>query len=270
MLQNVQRIVVGADLGETLPGVLEEAGQLARTFDAELILVHAIPEAPEHSPDFGAVSGEAQRLLDEVRKQQLARGVRVSPAYHITGLTASQLICQVAEEQDADLIVLAAGQHSTLERALLGTTAEAVLNHAKRPVWVVRGSHGELKHMLCALDASEPAREALSTAAWLARTFVARLTLLTVVPAGHPPAQDPLEGLTSGTDLHAIELTRLLREGRPEERIVEVAEEVAPDVLIMGAAGRTGLRRLFGGRNTAEKVLRKLPCSLLAVPAAAR
>ena len=267
MLTTVKRIVVGADLGETLPDVLEEAGLLARTFDAELVLVHAIPEAPEHTPDYGAVSGEAQRLMEEVRQDQHTKGVKVSPAFHIRGDAPAKLICAVADDLQADLIVLAAGQRSTLERALLGTTAERVLSHARQPVWVVRGSHHDPKRLLCALDASEPAHQALMTSIYLARTFVADLTLLTVVPAGSPVDKDPLAALTRDMDLHGFEVTRMIREGRPEERIVEAAEEVAPDLLVLGAAGRTGLTRLFLGKNTAEKVLRKLPCSLLQVPA---
>jgi nucleotide-binding universal stress UspA family protein len=272
MLNVVKRIVVGADLGETLPDVLEEAGLLARTFGAELTLVHAIPEAPEGSPDYDAVTGEAERLLEEVRERQRAAGVQVSPAFRIGSQETHVLLQSVAADLSADLVVLAAGKRSTLERALLGTTAEKVVSHSPRPVWVVHPGRprADLRRLLCAIDASEPAREALATATFLARTFVAELALLSVVPAGSEITGDPLAALTRDMDLHGIALTRLLREGRADERIVEAAEEVNPDLLILGTAGRTGLSRWFRGKNTAEKVLRKLPCSLLAIPAAKR
>ena len=46
-------------------------------------------------------------------------------------------ICRTAIEQDADPIVLGSRGYGTLER-LLGTTAAKVVNHADRPVMVVR------------------------------------------------------------------------------------------------------------------------------------
>jgi nucleotide-binding universal stress UspA family protein len=136
-------------------------------------------------------------------------------------------------------------------------------------VWVVRPgrSHPDLKRIVCAIDGSQPAREALATAAFLARNFVADLTLLTVVGTARHAGGGALAALTREVDLHGIEVMRVLREGKPAQRIVEVAEETAADLLVLGSAGRTGLSRLILGRNTAEQVIRKLPTSLLAVPA---
>lgn len=269
MLSSVRRIVLGADLGETLPDALREAALVATTYGAEITMVHAIPEAPEHSPDYDAVAGEAERLLDELRASH--PDVRISAAHRIRAQDAASLVLSTADDIRADLIVIGAGQRTTLDKALLGTTAEKVLSRSRRPVWVVRPgrAHPELRRILCAIDGSEPAREALSTSAFLARTFVAELTLLTVVGTSRQPAGgDALEPLTREVDLHAIQLSRVMREGRPSERIVEVAEESRADLLVLGSAGRTGLSRLLLGRNTAEQVIRQLPCSLLAIPAA--
>lgn len=267
MLSKVQRIVVAADLGETLPDVLAEAGLVARTFGAELTLVHAIPEAPEGSPDWDAVSGEAEQLLLKVKEEQAREGVKVSGSFRIRAEEPSDSIISTADDLGADLVVLGAGKRTTLERALLGTTAERVLARCHHPVWVARPPRiTQLRRILCAIDVSEPSREALATAAFLARTFVSGLTLLSVVPPGSGSGPSPLSAMEREIDLHGIELSRALREGKVEDRIVEVADEVVPDLVVIGSAGRTGLRRLLGGKNTAEKLLRKMPCSLLAVP----
>jgi nucleotide-binding universal stress UspA family protein len=52
--------------------------------------------------------------------------------------------------------------------------------------------------------------------------------------------------------------------GAPEDVIPAFAAEQALDLLVMGTVARTGVAGFFIG-NTAERVLRNLPCSVLAV-----
>ncbi len=47
-------------------------------------------------------------------------------------------ICEVADELDVDLICLSSHGRSGIARAVLGSVAEAVLEHSTRPVQVVR------------------------------------------------------------------------------------------------------------------------------------
>ena len=56
---------------------------------------------------------------------------------HKTG-HASSTICQVAEEQQADLIVVGSHGRGFFDRALLGSVAHGVLNRSELPVLVVR------------------------------------------------------------------------------------------------------------------------------------
>lgn len=53
-------------------------------------------------------------------------------------------------------------------------------------------------------------------------------------------------------------------EGFPEEVIPNVAEELGAELVILGTIGRTGLSAAFLG-NTAEHVINKLNCNLLAI-----
>jgi nucleotide-binding universal stress UspA family protein len=56
----------------------------------------------------------------------------------------------------------------------------------------------------------------------------------------------------------------VLRRGEPEEVIPEFVVSEGIDVLVMGTVARGGISGLLIG-NTAERVLRKLPCSVLTV-----
>lgn len=71
------------------------------------------------------------------------------------------------------------------------------------------------------------------------------------------------EGSGENQDLR---IERHLRKGDPATEILKFAKETAPDIIIMGTHGRTGLSHVLMGSIT-EKVIRKAPCPVLTVKA---
>ena len=57
---------------------------------------------------------------------------------------------------------------------------------------------------------------------------------------------------------------KLVLHGVPHEEIVKFAEDKKIDIIVMGTYGRTGLDKLIFG-STAERVVRKASCPVLAV-----
>lgn len=55
-------------------------------------------------------------------------------------------------------------------------------------------------------------------------------------------------------------------EGRPAFAVLECAERIAPDLIVMGTHGRRGFSRFFLG-SVAERVFRTAPCDVLVVRA---
>ena len=53
--------------------------------------------------------------------------------------------------------------------------------------------------------------------------------------------------------------------GDPEAVVTEFAERNAVDLMVVGTHGRTGIRRAVLG-SVAERLIRLLPCDVLAVP----
>lgn len=129
-------------------------------------------------------------------------------------------------------------------------------------------------------DFSERSTHALQLACSLARDHGARVVVLHVLA---PPAVAYGEALTSYAEEAerraaeeklnrlqlpdpAISLERRLTEGEPAERILQVAEEIHADLIVMGTHGRTGLSRLLMG-SVAEQVVRQAPCPVLTIKA---
>ena len=54
--------------------------------------------------------------------------------------------------------------------------------------------------------------------------------------------------------------------GTPYKRITEKAQQIAADLIVMPTHGRTGLAHMLIGSVT-ERVLRRAPCAVLAIPA---
>ncbi len=135
--------------------------------------------------------------------------------------------------------------------------------------------------VLCPIDFSEPAANALRQAIGLATAWRVPLHVLTVLdePTQHLHTR-PLDADDFRQAEQAIrrfvqeqlppgvtwspELQISVRVGTPSEEILRTLREVPAELLVIGTRGRTGLRKwLFG--STCERLLRLPPCSILAI-----
>lgn len=139
----ISRILVALDGSDRAPGVFEAAVEMAAHFRAALRPFRAVMVPPEFP---AAAAGSrpdplASHLL-ETAEEELAElvgdappGVLVEPPVVRIG-QPWRLILAVAEETDADLIVLGSHGYHGLDR-ILGTTAARVANASTRHVLVV-------------------------------------------------------------------------------------------------------------------------------------
>lgn len=147
----------------------------------------------------------------------------------------------------------------------------------------------KIQNILCPIDFSQSAMNALDYAIELAKVVRADIKLLHVyedplasIPfartgsAGDPTA--PIEIIEEARRKRIAEIERLQAmcashgvqakvqeiEGTPAQTIVKVAGETGIDLIIMGTHGRTGLSHALVG-SVAERVVRQSPCPVLTV-----
>jgi nucleotide-binding universal stress UspA family protein len=150
-----------------------------------------------------------------------------------------------------------------------------------------------LERLLCPVDLSDTSRRALEHAGALARWCRAHLVVIhvappfvpptpgiTPVPPAPPPALvllDPavreplarqLEEFVAPLRQAGIEVRVDLVEGPVVDEILKQASELQGDLIVIGTAGLGGLKRLLLG-SVAEPVVRRAPCPVMTVPAAA-
>ena len=129
----IRSILVGTDMSDAATLAVDEAGLLARTHDAELVVLYVRPPVdarqvfdPTGVPDPDShFEGLADRLS----------GVKFRTRREFGDAAAT--ICDVAEEEGVDVIVVGnRGVHGR-RRWLLGSVPNAVLQHSPCSVYVV-------------------------------------------------------------------------------------------------------------------------------------
>lgn len=144
---------------------------------------------------------------------------------------------------------------------------------------------GRLKHILVATDGSEFSESATGLAIEVAKRFDAKLTVMTMMLLGsdleivgahamrtaqEKEAQARLDKVAAVAAAAGVKCATLIRQGEePYEEIVDTAEEIEADLIVMGRRGQRGLARMMVGDATA-KVVGYAHCPVLIAPRGAR
>lgn len=141
-------VVAAIDFSKHSGSVLAAAGRLASLSGGTVHLVHAAADEPAfvgYDPDDGVAQftpddrirqlvGEHEELADLAARLE-GDGVEVRPRL-LMGPTV-EVILELADEVDADWIVVASHGRGGLVHLLLGSVSEGLIRHATRPVVVV-------------------------------------------------------------------------------------------------------------------------------------
>lgn len=136
-----QRIVVGTDGSDRANAAVEQAAMLAKATGAVLHLVQGCGSAIIVSPLYGEAAGinpneivdacvaELQPLVEELQSRDLDVSLHVVPS------SGRDALCSVAEEIDADLIVVG-NRGMTGAKRVLGSIPNSVAHHASCSVLI--------------------------------------------------------------------------------------------------------------------------------------
>jgi nucleotide-binding universal stress UspA family protein len=147
-MAELRRILVPTDFTETSEHALDWAITLAGRLGASITVMHSyeIPIAgfPDASivatPDLAArISEASQEALDKAIDAHRDRGIALDAL--LREGVAWEEINAVAEEIDADLVVIGTHGRRGLARALLGSVAEHVVRTGRRPIVTIRSDH---------------------------------------------------------------------------------------------------------------------------------
>ncbi len=291
------RILLATDFSDASEEAQKQAHALAVRDHAVLGLCHVMPDTLGQAaqippwlvsqlPNTVEIGAKAREALERRATSLMTGGIAKVETFLDEG-EAYAAIAKRAEAFGADLLVVGSHGRTGIRRVVLGSVAEKVVRHSPCTVLVVRPSP-ETGPVATSTDFSDAARPGLRAAADLAARRGVALRAIHVIdlawPGATPFAVDAVGLSAAMSDTEALKtakktLDEALAEatrgllvhaegeilvGEPANLIVQRAEELGAQIIVVSTRGRTGLSRLLLG-SVAERVARLAHSSVMAV-----
>lgn len=214
---------------------------------SNITILHVVP--PQVSADALAERwDEGGKILSEIVKN-----VNIDPTKVATILQQGDpkdTVCQVAQDVNADLILMGSRGLKRLESFLENSVSQYVFQLSDRPMLLVKDDIyvRKIKRVMLALDKSESSQYALELALYMLRDYrEAELYLVRVNPDLKPDLnlstvemeQNPiLAPAFIQAKRMGITTKCIVTGGRPSQKICELAEEKEIDLLLIGSPDR--------------------------------
>jgi nucleotide-binding universal stress UspA family protein len=156
----MKKVLIALDYGPTAQEVAEEGYALAKTMEAEVVLMHVIADPTYYaSTAFSPIMGfngymdivpSQLDIIDKLKetseefldKSKLHLGDDNIRTLVIDGDTADAIL-STAKELSADIIVLGTHSRKWLEGVIMGSVTEEVLRHTSIPLFVIPTKGGD-------------------------------------------------------------------------------------------------------------------------------
>jgi len=151
MQENFKKILVTTDFSEAGDHAIAHAFRMAADHGAEVVLCHVVEMVVAPNPLYAhyyptdllnpELRQRAENDAHQALRERVPKAVPLSSVAHTTlvvhGTPADEIV-RVAQDQGADLIVIATHGHTGLKHLFMGSVAERVIRHVHCPVLVVR------------------------------------------------------------------------------------------------------------------------------------
>ncbi len=280
IMKLLEKIVLPVDVNNDYTAQLDSTIRLAKEFNSEVVLMYVLPESEVHPEIEKLLHKYINETLGKIQDAFKSNKINCGNSIIENGNPVDKIL-QVANEQNANLILAGSGNKTADDGFKLGTTAEKLIQLSDVPVWVAKsGDKVHFKKILCPIDFSDPSKRALRNAMLLTNNFDAELTILAVYQPFHNYSvrlniddkaeneklfkqfEAELQSFLNAFNLKHVNYKVELKKGNPENIILHALREKEIGLLVMGTNGRSGFSRMVMGSVT-EKVIRELPCSFV-------
>ena len=283
----MQTILCATDLSLRAALAVDRAVALARRHLARLVVLHVVDDDQPRA----IVDAELARARETLEARLTELKGHDGPGFEteVRPGAVFQTIVSTAQAEDADLVVMGAHRKRILKDVVVGTTLERVMRTGSAPVLMVNAvTTAPYDSVLLAIDASEASALAVGAAKSLGLLDGVHLSAISAFEPvykgmlGWAGVQE--SAITEYSEAWANEtrgeISKLLREAGLQDAEKQVITEdgppflvigravarLAPQLLVIGTHGRTGLKRVLLG-SIAEQVINQVECDVLVVPA---
>jgi nucleotide-binding universal stress UspA family protein len=292
MISPIKRIVVGTDISAMAARAETRAAMLARELGCEsLDVLHVVDrlalESLRHLAE--PLVDTEQHLMDSSRRQLAEVERRLADTHGIRVITmtlnvgrAHKEIARYAKLLKAGLVVLGAHSGGFVRELFVGSTVDKVLRTLPSPLLIVRREpQAPYQRILVGVDFSESSRRGLEMARDIAPHASVTVLHAFEVPLESRLSLDPekmqayraelssrkseeMLKLVSSLSNDSVSWTGVLEPGAPADVILEKAQALEADLIIIGKHGRGGWEDMLIGGVT-KQVIQYAPCDVLVV-----
>lgn len=276
-----RHIVVAYDGSEGAERALAWAKELGRASGARISLVGVATQPPVTAPDamglawypsYAEAFHDAERSLEECTRSaaDLLRESDLQADSVVLEGGPGREIARYADETSADLVIVGETRGGRVKRALLGSTAQTLLDRAPCSVLIARGDPRPARILACA-DGSHASYRAVAHALHRASQSGAELVIQHVLDyptqrAGDVPPAGFAKEVVERLQLPAAppKVRYVLDVGAPATRILLRAGEEGAGLVVLGSHGKEAVERLLVG-STSRRVANESHASVLVV-----
>jgi nucleotide-binding universal stress UspA family protein len=290
----IRKILAPVDFSKRSRAAVSHAGALAKTFGAELALLHVTASDQSKRPFWSdrlyeeieaAHAQELQQIEAELRKFADETAPRANVSIAIVEGDPADQIEEYVERENIDLIVISTLGRGRFREFLMGSLTLRLLHDLGCPI--LTGVHLEdtpdfpetvAGNVGCAIELSdeENAERVLRWAAGYAAKISGKLVVVHVCYSiesalAKGMGEEPLEAVRTeaGQRIRAIldrigcEAEIVIRAGGPVAKITEAVKEKKCNALVIGRGGR---KRIFSvGDASGYALVRSSPCPVFSV-----
>ncbi len=272
----INKILVPVDFSDESNNAMNIAASLAKKLNAKITLFHAIdtPVVSEHKDSFDLTRistmpyddpGMYRAYMDKITSRVKDKITELKEKHsaieiqeHIVFDDFQKQLYEIIEKENTDLIVLGSKGASGFEEVMIGSNAEKIIRHAKKPVITVKDPvhKFDLKNIVFASSFEKVNKKVIDFLFSFQKAFESKMHLLKIISPNSfsttKESQNQLKKFAIENNLSNYSIN-IYNSYSEEEGIRDFAKENNADLIAMTTHGRTGLSHLFLG-SIAEEV----------------
>lgn len=258
----MKKIIVPVDFSKYSEFALKAAATLAKKHDAEILVLHML-EVGSASISESAIQQQemtifylklAEKNFKSFLKKPYLKDIKVTPI--IKHYIAFREVNRVAEEYDADLIIMGSHGVSGMKEIFLGSNTEKVVRNSDIPVLVIKQEQENLNFddVVFASDFSDEAIPGYQRVMKFLDNFAKNVHLVHVnTPYGDFQSSTEIENkvahflLKAEGDLNRLNTINYIADYTVEKGILNFCNVVGSDLIAVITRGKKGLTHFFSG-----------------------
>ncbi|MGD9851170.1 MAG: universal stress protein [Nitrospirales bacterium] len=229
-----------------------------------------------------------ERAMKEEGERMIEQAVSLLPLHigrtekRLESGSPAEVVLRIAQEQEADLIVLGARGLGKIREQMFGSVSHRVMTQAKCATLIVKKPVRAIQNVLVPIESQEDADAILAFFKKKPFREPCSVTVLHVIPLSEPvwpmgaliPPDFRKEMVTYAekfTNILSEELKKLGHQakgvalvGAPSSTIIELVQQTSPDLMVLRTHSRSGISRFLLG-SVSHSVVHHTDCSIVVV-----